>query len=97
METLAAKRPVLFVELHPTMIANYDRSLTQVCDILRAHYTLEFWDPNPAQHSRSRLRRFLGRYRDRLVRLAGEAEALAASTPPPDQLFLLAVPRGIAA
>ena len=96
METLAVKRPVLFVELHPTMIDNYGRSLTQVFDLFRPSYTLEFWDLNPAHRSRSRLRRFLGRYRDRLVRLAGEAEALAlaARVPRPDQLFLLGVPRG---
>jgi FkbM family methyltransferase len=93
-ETIAAKRPVLFVELHPKLIGNYDRTLAQVCDLLRPHYSLAFWDINPAQRSRSRLRRFLSRYRQRLVPLASEAAALAlaAREPRPDQLFLLALP-----
>lgn len=94
-ETMATKRPVLFVELHPKLIGNYDRTLAQVCDLLRPHYRLAFWDLNPAQRSRSRLRRFLGRYRQRLVPLASEAAALALAEREPklDQLFLLALPR----
>jgi len=92
--TIATKRPVLFVELHPKLIGRYGRTLSQVCDLLRPYYRLAFWDLNPAHRSRSRLRRFLSRYRQILAPLASEAAALALAERElrPDQLFLLALP-----
>jgi FkbM family methyltransferase len=94
--TIETKRPALFVELHPKLIGKYGHSLAEILTLLRPHYELAFWDLNPGQRSLSRALRFLSRYRQRLVRLAGEAEALAlaASDAAPDQLFMVALPRG---
>lgn len=93
--TIAVKRPVLFIELHPKLIGLYSHSLLDVCDILRPYYKLAFWDVSPSRRSRSRLVRFFGRYRHAVVKLAGEAQmlALAAADPTPDQIFMLALPR----
>lgn len=96
-ETIAAWHPALFVELHPKLIARYGHSLADVCDLLRPHYHLEFWELDPAQRSPSRLRRFLSRYRQTLSRYSGEASMLLAAsrTQAPDQIFLCATPRDI--
>lgn len=91
---LLSQRPLLFVELHPGLIGAYGHSLEDVCDLLRAHYRLMFWDEPPMRRSRSRVARFLSRYGAGLRRLAGEAEALARArrAPAPDQIFMLALP-----
>lgn len=92
---LLSQRPLLFVELHPKLIGAYGHSLEEVCDLLRDHFELKFWDFRPAQRSRYRVLRFLGRYGSGLKRLSGEAEALALAgrEPRPDQLFMLALPK----
>lgn len=95
---IETQQPLLFVELHPKLIGRYGHSLAEVCDLLRPHYDLEFWDAGAAQRSRRRLMRFLGRYRDGLRRLAGERDMLACARadPAPDQIFLCARPRRVA-
>jgi FkbM family methyltransferase len=92
---IETKRPVLFIELHPKFIGNFNHTLSEICDLLRPYYRLELWDADPAQRSSSRLIRFLGRYRRVLVKLRDEAQMLelAREEPTPDQLFLLALPR----
>jgi FkbM family methyltransferase len=93
-EMIAARRPTLFVELHPRLIGRYGHSLEDVCDLLRPHYELAFWMFAPAP--RSRPGRFLMRYWPGLRRLPDEAAMLKVVTQgqPPDQIFLCATPRG---
>lgn len=92
---ILTQRPLLFVELHPALIGAYGHSLREVCDLLRDHYKLTFWDFLPLQRSRSGVLRFRSRYGAGLKRLSGEAEmlALAAKVPRPDQIFMLALPK----
>lgn len=94
-DIILAQRPILFVELHPSLIGAYGHSLDEVCDLLRDKYALMFWGFRAMQRSRHRPLRFLSRYGSGLKRLSGEAEALALANlaQPPDQLFLLALPK----
>jgi hypothetical protein len=94
-DILRTQRPVLFVELHPRLIAHYGHSLQDVCNLLREAYALSFWDLSPMRRSRYRWARFLARYWPRLKPLADEAALLSVADrePRPDQLFMLALPK----
>jgi len=98
-DIIATQRPSLFVELHPKLVGRYGHSLAEVCDLLRPHYYLAFWEADPMQRGRWRWLRFLARYGGGLRRLAGEQDMLGRATGAraPDQIFLCATPRHAAA
>jgi FkbM family methyltransferase len=94
-DIIRTHRPLLFIELHPSLIGRYGHSLADVCDLLREQYDFLFWDFRPLLRSRHRVLRFLSRYGSGLKPIAGEAGLLsvANSEPRPDQLFMLALPK----
>lgn len=94
-EILRTQRPVLFVELHPNLIGNFDRTVTDVCDLLTEFYELSFWDVDSRRRSANRAIRLLARFHADVNRLASvaEMENVADRQPRPDQLFMLALPR----
>ena len=93
-DIMSKQHPIFFVELHPKLIGNFHHSLSDVCDLLRSSYRLEFWELGPTRLLRSRIARFAGRYRKQLKKLRDEAQMLAIGTtdPIPDQVYLLALP-----
>lgn len=98
-DVIATQRPSLFVELHPKLISRYGHSLAQVCDLLRPHYHVAFWEADGPRRVRWRWLRFLTRFGSGLRRLADEREMLSrtAGAGAPDQIFLCATPRHAAA
>ena len=75
-------RPLLLVELHPGQIEPQGNTIKDVCDLLRPHYKLEFWDAKYQKHP-SRIGRLLQRYFPKhLYRFESEEEMLAAAYRP---------------
>jgi FkbM family methyltransferase len=93
LDILRNQRPLLFIEVHPNMLKDFDGSPEQICDILEPIYDLQFWKLSDLGHSHSRLVRFFNRYRRGVKRLRDKIEFLnlANGSNPPDQIFLLAI------
>ena len=87
--------PLLFIELHPQQIEAYGHSIAEVCDLLRPHYDMEFWDYGRFERLRNPAARIFGRYFHRGYRFPNEAAMLEAAHGPskPSQLFLLGHPK----
>ena len=40
--TIQAQRPILSIEVHPTMLGTFGHTVKDLCDLLRSHYDLQF-------------------------------------------------------
>jgi FkbM family methyltransferase len=95
LNVLRNQRPLLFIEVHPSMLKNFNNSPEEILDILGPIYDLQFWKLKESKNSQSRLNRFFSRYRRGVERLRDREEflSLANGLNPPEQMFVLAVAR----
>jgi FkbM family methyltransferase len=88
-------RPFLLVELHPVYLSLSKHGTKELCDLLRHHYDLEFWDFGQLQRE-NRYLRFLSRYLpNKGYKFSSEEELLEkiSKKPTPFQLYILAQPK----
>jgi FkbM family methyltransferase len=87
--------PVVFVEVHPTLLGRYGHSPGQVLEFFKPYYDLEFWCFDRGRR-RSKLGRSLAKFRrPKGVRYADENAMLAAAggEPRPAQIYFIGRPK----
>ena len=89
------QRPVLFLEVHPTLLGRFGHSVEEILNFLNPHYDLEFWCFDRAPR-RSKLGKSLAKFRKPAgQRYAGSADMLAAAQGErrPAQIYFIGHPR----
>jgi hypothetical protein len=86
--------PLVFLEVHPTLLGRFGRSVEDVREFLRPHYELEFWCFDQSRR-RSKLGRSLAKFRRPTGRRYGDDEMLAAANGElrPAQIYFLGRPK----
>ena len=88
--------PLLFLEVHPTLLGRFGHSVEEVQEFLKRHYHLEFWCFDRIGRG-SKLGRSIAKFRRPRGRRYETAQAMltaAGGDPRPAQIYFIGRPRG---